>query len=390
MSDRPVPVRPSDVSSYLASKGWERDGDWNGASVWRLDGKARLLVPDVHAYDDADQLIGEAVAKIARYEQRPEDEVARDIAEPMTDAQFFRLHPDTPSGFIPLPAGVKAAQAILDLLKTAATAAEQGPRLLFEGQRTPLVNDFLHGILLGSAAPGSYILTARVPTSPLRPTQQLNLFDEEEDLATAPDLTGRTVIAGLHESVRACRLAAEQALQDRGELGSFYGSDDDPSQPVLSANLCRALSELGGEGRNQPFEVGFSWARGVPVSTRDAAEPVEPEVAFTSAMPTILHRAANELETLALSGRAMITGEIIALYRRQPGEQSRVRVRGEFRVGDQARGKQRPVWVVLTPAQYDQAWEAHQTGLQVEAEGNLATTDRRLQLRARTFRVLPG
>ncbi len=102
-------IRPLDVSSYLASKGWQRDGDWHGASVWRLGTRARLLVPDLQEYDDADQLIREAVAKIARYEARPEFDVWQDIAEPMVDTQFFRLHPQTPTGSIPLPAGVKAA-----------------------------------------------------------------------------------------------------------------------------------------------------------------------------------------------------------------------------------------------------------------------------------------
>ena len=65
-------IRAPDVSSYLASKGWQRDGDWRGASVWRLGSEARLLVPDLHEYEDADQLIHAAVAKIAKYESRPE------------------------------------------------------------------------------------------------------------------------------------------------------------------------------------------------------------------------------------------------------------------------------------------------------------------------------
>ena len=29
----------------------------------------------------------------------------------------------------------------------------------------------------------------------------------------------------------------------------------------VSANICKALGDLGGEHRNRAFEVGFTWAR---------------------------------------------------------------------------------------------------------------------------------
>ena len=122
-------------------------------SVWRLGSEARLLIPDLHEYEDADELIQTAVAKIAKYEARPEHDVLLDIAEPMVDAQFYRIHPDAPSGSVPLPTGVKAAESVLNLMKTAATAVEQGLHLLYEGRRSQQVDGFLHRVLLGSATP---------------------------------------------------------------------------------------------------------------------------------------------------------------------------------------------------------------------------------------------
>jgi hypothetical protein len=373
VNDFQATVRARDVSGYLASKGWERDGDRNGASVWRLGNQARLLVPDLQAYDDADELIHAAVAKIARYEARPELAVWQDIAEPAVDAQFYRLHPaHAPAGSIPLPEGFKAARSIHNLLRFAATATEQGPGTYFEGNRSAQVNTFLHRVLLGSAAPGSYILTARIPAAPAG-QQQLDFMN-----GAAQEFSGRAVMAHLHSALEATRAAAASALRDRGDLGAFYES----VEQGVSANLCEALSDLGGEQRNQPFEIGFSWARAVP-----AQRPAQ-EVKFTGAMPQILAMAAGELVALARSGTARITGTITDLHDER-NEPSRIKVKGELRVSKKENFPRRPIWVVLGPADYQTAIDAHRRGRHVAAEGHLTTTRRRLELRADTFQVLP-
>jgi hypothetical protein len=365
MSENPTTVTAPDVASYLASKGWQRDGDWRGASIWRLDGQARLLVPDLHAYDDAEQLVAEAIAKIAKYEQRPETDVRQDIAEPMTDAQFFRLHPDAPAGLIPLPEGAKAANSILELLKHAALATEQGANQMHvQGRRTSQVNAFLHDVRLGAAMPGSYILTVRSPAEPGGPAQ----LDFGDDL---PRFSGRRVLANLYTALIAAQAAAQQAARTGADSAPFYEAVENG----VSANLCWALGELGGEGRDHPFEIGFSWARGVP-----GQEPT-PDVEFTGAMPPVLMRAGNELAELARKGPARITGRITAVNDEQAarGEPPRVKIQGELRkLGPQAQARalpHRPIWVVLEGPDFRAA---------LEVTPNL----RRLELKASSFRVL--
>jgi hypothetical protein len=362
-------IRPPDVSSYLASRGWQREGDWHGSSVWRLGTQARLLVPDLQEYEDADQLIQEAVAKIAKYEARPELDVWQDIAEPMVDTQFFRLHPYAPTGTIPLPAGVKAAQGILNLMKTAATVTERGTRVLVEGRRSQRVDSFLHTVLLGSAVPGSYVLTSKVPTDAVG-MQELDILDD------ARAFSGRAIVEHLHVALEAARAAAQRVLHDRDELDTFYSA----AEQGVTPNLCRALGDLGGEQRDRPFEVGFSWARGMP-----GPEPV-PEIEFTEAMPSILVRAGDELEVLARDGTARISGVITDLHD-EGIEPSRIKIRGELQAPGQARFPRRSIWVTLSDADYSVAIEAHRRRLQVEAVGAFATTGR-LDLQASSFRVL--
>jgi hypothetical protein len=363
-------VSAADVSGYLASKGWERDGEWRGASIWHLGETARLLIPDLRDFDDTDQLIREAVAKIAGYEARPERDVWQDIAEPSVDAQYYRLHPDAPSGSIPLPAGVKAAASILEILRVTAIATEQGTRMRIEGRRTSTVDTFLHRVLLGSAAPGSYILTARMPAGSVG-NGQLDLFDSPREFS------GRAVAAQLRTALDAARNAAEQTLSGRGALDPFY----DAVESGVSGNLCKALSDLGGEGRDQPFEIGFSWARAVP------GQETAPEISFTSDMPRVLARAADELTALARSGTAQISGPITHL-RDEPNEPSRIKVRGVVQLPGQPKFPRGSLWVILTGPQYQEAIEAHRLGRHVEAQGRLTTTRRRLELQPNSFRVL--
>lgn len=367
----PAPVlSAAEISSYLRSKGWQRDGDWRGAGIWRLGNQARLLVPEQGQRDDDEELILDAVRKIAKYEQRPEIDVRLDITEPMVDAQYFTVHPDAPPGSIPLPSGLRTVNGIHDLIKTAATTVENGPHLLFDRRRSSRVEEFLQRVLLGAAIPGSYVLTARIPAEP--PGQQ-PLFE----VGAGQEFSGRAVAIQLHTAAQAARNAAERVLGEQQEFSTFY----DVFEQGVSANLCRALGDLGGQRRDRPFEIGFAWARGLEVQDRPQ------EIRFTDAMPRVLAKAGDELAALARGRTAQITGEITDLHDRR-GEPSRIKVAGQLRVHGAEDFPRRSIWVVLSAGDYDIAIEAHRRGHSVEASGRLNSSGRRLELHADSFRVL--
>jgi hypothetical protein len=372
-------VDPADLSGYLESRGWRREGSFRGAGVWELESSGRLLIPDHREYQDDGELLQAAVRKLAVYEERPEQDLLLDITEPMVDSQYFRTHPDAPSGTIPLPSGVRAIQGIQELMKNAARTVEDGPQLLFEGRRSGLVDRFLHQVALGTARPGSYVLTARVPVAAPAPPQ-LSLWGEEQPQAERHELPGRAVLDQLSQAVAAARSAADQVLERRPDGGpERLDAFDDCVGQGVSANLCKALADLGGYDRDRPFEIGFRWARGLP-----GAEPRQPSV-FTGRMTGILFRAGEELERLAKSGHTRITGDVETLDMR--GEQRRIKLVGELR----SRGGEpfhRALWVIVSPGQYDRAIEAQRAGWRIDAEGRLVTVHRRREMRPDRFDVL--
>lgn len=380
MPERETVIDPSELSGYLASRGWRREGSWRGAGVWELESSGRLLIPDRREYQDDGELLAEAVRKLAGYEERPEQELLLDIAEPMVDSQYFRTHPETPSGTIPLPSGVKALNGVHILMSTAARTVEEGPRLLFEGQRSGPVKSFLHRVMLGTARPGSYVLTARVPVSaPDQP--QPSLWEEDGKAAgRQAGIPGRAVLSQLRQAVVAARAAAGQVIDRRVTNGQErLDVFDDSVDQGVSANLCKALGDLGGYSKDRPFEIGFSWARGLP-----GQEPSEP-IAFTRPMAGILSRAADELERLAKSGHAQIIGEVETLNMRA-GEEPRIKVVGEFR-SDGREPYQRALWVIVSRSQYDQAIEAQRAGWWIDAEGRMVTAHRRREMRPERFDI---
>ncbi len=374
MTDPGLAVEPLNLNGYLESRGWQRDGTYRGANVWSLGPSGRLLIPERLEYDDDSDLIVEAVRQLAAYEERPERDVIRDIAEPMVDAQYYRLFPDAPAGMISLPSGVRAIQGVHDLLGAAARAVHEGPRLHFEGRRAAPVENFLHQVMLGTAMPGSYILTARVPVDAVR-QQVLDLGETLKTSMGRLDLPAREVVSRLHEAVHAAQGAAQRVIQD-GRVDGFY----DGVEQGLSANLCRALADLGGSRRNHPFEVGFTWAYGLPQQQTGGA------ISFSGTMAAVLTNAAQELEQLARTGQARITGYVENLYSR-PGEQRRIKIVGDLQDQAGMRLARRSLWVTVTEDQYDQAFEAQRRGWSLDIEGQLGTAQRRLEMRPSRFDV---
>ncbi|GAB4587630.1 hypothetical protein [Nocardia sp. IFM 10818] len=328
--------------------------------MWEQVEVGRLLVPARLEYPDDAELLHTAVRQLANIEGRAPWEVALDIAEPEMDIPSFRLQPDTPSGTIPLPSALKAMQGIHDLLKVSAQTVELGTRLLYVGPRSKQVDNFLQRVRIGTTRPGSYIFDARVPVST---PAQLTL-----DAEWSNELAGRVVTTGLFKAVNAAHAAA--ASVTRGDAG--FGCFDDAVEEGVSANLCAALGNLGGAEKNRPFEIGIAWARS------ETAELPSRTLSFSHHMVRALVSASSELEKLAKSGHATITGMVETLDW-HANEEPRVRVKGELQT--RADTFQRSIWIVLSQEDYRRAFAAQETQRPLRVRGELTPARKRLEMR---------
>lgn len=357
MSEPLSAVDPRDLSLYLASQGWQRQGLWRGAMIWRRESAGQVLIPDRLEYQDDEELLQQAVRTLAEFEERTEQEVLLDVTEPLTDTQMYRLHPDGPSGTIPLPSALRAMQGIHDLLKVSAQTTEQGPRLLFTGRRSGQVDNFLKQVKMGSSRPGSYVFHARVPV--VRASSQDSLWDDSP-------LAGRDILLTMYKALDAARTAAS-AVVDGYPLSVF----DEYVEQGVSANLCTALGNLGGMDKSDAFDITFSWARARPI---DPPGPLR----FSGPMARALARAGGELQKFASVGRATVVGLIETLRRGDSGDEWQVKIQGSLttETGQFRRG----VWVLVNAANYQRAFHAQIRKRSIRVTGRLVPAPRRLEL----------
>lgn len=355
MTQAPYELDVENLVSYLVAAGWHQYPEtWRGAGVWAPAeyGKRELLVPMDLRYRDSRQLLEAAVDELAKYEDRRPDEVLRDIAEPLVDKQEYRLHPPTPSGTVPLPTAVKAFGGVHNLLAAARRGLDEAAMPSFTGRRPATVTTFLRTVLLDTTSAGSYVMMVRVPLG-------------QRGASGRP--LGRRVVTRLHDAVSTVHRVV-QAVAQTDSIRAF----DSTVEHGVTQQLCEALVELGGPDKNQRFEIGIHWARGLE------SELPPLRVGFTEQTIEILDRGAKRLQELASAGRATMTGKIKEMhYAPAP---HRVKVHGILqRNGD--RREETVIWVQLNAAQYERASREHQSpNLTFQFTGQLSLSGRRLDM----------
>ena len=352
----------ADMRSYLAAAGWrQRPDTWRGATLWDHPGGFGALVPPRDGMDDAEERSWELLQVLTKAEGRPPEEIAEDIASPMMDVQSVRTFPrDQPSGYISLPAGLRALEGIRDLFALSARSEMEGRRFAYRGNHPKQVSSLLDAVQLGLTKPGSYTYMMRVPAEP--PGQQ--------EMVTDGDAFLRRSTTRLYQAIGAAH-AATSAVVANGEFAAF----DEAVSDGVSANLCDALSNLAGTYRQQPFDIGFRWARGLPVDL-----PAD-TIKFGAQAGSVLRNAAKRLWRLDSSGNAQVMGLVESLHDDPHGDDRwRIRVRGDVLTNAGTAHERRAIWLRLTREDYPRAVDAHVRRLQVRAAGRLEPTGRRIEL----------
>ncbi|MFC8519468.1 hypothetical protein [Streptomyces sp. NPDC057257] len=351
-----IPLKVDDIASYLAETGWERDPQgWRGASVWQHPGDYEVLVPARDGMGDNDRRVREILRCLCALEDRPAGEIALEIARPQLDKQSFRTFPTGhDSGYTSLLLGTQAVLGVRNVLAAAARTVVQGPHFAFAGRQPGVVGDLLRAAELGPSRAGSYVVETRVPA------------DATVWSPSGENVTGRAVLVQMHEAVSAARAAVAD-----GDPAAF----DDTVTAGVSADLCKALSELCGAKRCEPFDITFRWARSQPL---DAPSHV---VSFPETSGSLLSAAHERLRRLNAGGAATVSGVVEGLHDDASGnDRWRIRVRGDLRT-EHAEPVRRAVWVRLPDQEsYDRAITAHREGREVEVAGELSSTTGRVEL----------
>mgnify|MGYP006292230799 CR=1 FL=1 len=297
-------VQAADVRHYLLADGWERmKGLTDDIAVFRRgDGDDEVVVPMKKELPDYHyRRMAEAISDIADYEDRPSQEILRDLLTGPSDVVRFRVDdPSVSDGTILIEDGMNlfggAKKALLASACSVVEPLPYYPRLSRSEATT-----FIKSCRMASE-PGSFIARVICPLDAVpseAEARQLALSSTGADVVEAAPFTRRvthTLMAALDTLVTST---------DRDESASLF---DKPEEKRLSANLCDALLEMQPKGRHSSLSVSSHWS-----ARHRSAEVPASKVKLTFEHFEVVEKLANELRPRREPEESAFLGTVVEL-----------------------------------------------------------------------------
>jgi len=352
-------LRPLDVTSYLHSTGWNLASDLSDkASLWTLAGNHDLevLVPKRQAFGDYAIRVSDILSALSSVEKRSQLSVYADIAAIWSDLVRFRSPSrDVDQGTIALRAGVEFFEGARDALLAAACSAvvKKGN---YPTRKPQQASDYIERVRLGQTERGSFVVTLLCPVTPKLNSATEGIF--------ADDPFERKVTKTLMGSLEALKQASQHAA-----ASADFGPFQEAIQDGVSANLCSAISRLGGASLEGGLEISVSWSRSRgPESTTPRRIFIEPD-----ALP-VIQEAARLFREREPREEFNLVGFVEELRRLETDPVGRVRIAGLVD------GAARRVSVDFDEPQYQIASEANTQRRIVSCTGALVKRGRSFSL----------
>ena len=352
-------IPPTDLRDYAKEKGWVLLKDAAKDRLYVMSNphfeRRQLVFPMDTTAPDYSEAVMLVVDKLATLEGRNPHEIIKNLLEVGDDAIAFRVtttRPDERS--LPLAfAGSLIAGAQQLLLASACTVLKpqaHHPRLgRVEAQQLLETAKFRH------TQAGSFVLNVSCPVQGL--DVQAPLLPDE----TNAPFVRRTTVA-LRKALRELVTAIET-----DSLDAFIESTKHAASPVVSSNLCEALTRFEDSSLKNSVEIGITWAASIPKpANEDRVSVVRVQYDYFSRIEEVRRELRAEEQHLEdvfpgtverLDGEmgpdGKRSGEIILSLLTSDGEQVRASAN-------------------LNAADYEKADEAHMTdGAFVKVTGKL-------------------
>jgi hypothetical protein len=227
----------------------------------------------------------------------------------VADALRFRKETAAPSGLIPWRQGQELIEAARGALAAGAKAF-MSPARQFSNRYGAFANRYLDTILMGQTAPGSYVVTAFVPTDVYVPLHNKEV--EGFGLPGVDVATGREVTDVLARALE----ATVEAIGHYRSTASLAAFQAGVSQGI-SFELAEAVRQLASD--SDGADIKIEWER--PVEATLAGESVTNNVTFEfePGDAPILERAKAQLHVNIAPERQSITGRVHLLTRKDAG-----------------------------------------------------------------------
>ncbi|MFF0579160.1 hypothetical protein [Streptosporangium saharense] len=366
--------------AYLRGSGWTLEDDDGRTTLWRpvrsdMETMMRIVLPARQEVRDYAERADEALRTLAYVERRLPQEVSADMSFGGADNVSVRLTPDAPAGEAPLFLAHSAISALRNYVVASATALD-ADYLVLPPRRPQRAESYAAQTRI-STQPGSFVLSLALPlVDAYTEGATASVAGQESLLDIPPRPFGRKVTSRMLAAAQRARRLAEEVGEGDKPLSAF----GQLGQASPNAIELEALSLLGGPDHDV-YQIRFSQSPLAPGSH----EPTRLKI--TPGQQRILGEAADFLRTKQPRAGITVSGLVVRLFRERKYGKGEVVIQGV----DDDTGETRRFRVELDESDYNLAVQAHKTGLEVTATGDLDVRGTRRSLRRLTcFSVLPA
>lgn len=355
------------LSLYLSSSSdWSKERGNERRQVFRHKSGTLVFVPMQRATDFL-ALTMAAATEIAAAENRTPQEVAIDLVWRKFDK--IHVHREAEESSLLYSAGVEMHQALGDLILSAARAVSE-PRAVYVGGRYPrMVADYFDQVRMIPSEKGSFVVRALLPI----------IWSSTEpafDMVGPPNQAVRQVSTTI---LRAAGVAVNTANQVVANENMERWND--AIEEGVSANLCEALTNLVGHGKEAgriSLRISWTWAK-----PADSVNPVEIPVELGE----VLKAGAEYLRGQSDEETVLITGRVTTLHRESATGPGEITVTGFIEAIDSRNGTLR---CELDEDTYRSAISAHDGGQTVTVSALVRPAPRGIVVQhVEYFRVQP-
>ncbi|MFF0892277.1 hypothetical protein [Streptomyces sp. NPDC003278] len=243
-------LTPSAVSQFLASHDWELElHQPKVREIWRYAASPsatthRVMIPLATDFEDFTPRFVDALESLGHIHDWDAGQLLERVIATRADLFFVRLDQEMIDGTIPFQQAEKTLQALLKMMKSAATTAAD-PYHSHRGRRPAAVNDFLdEDVRLGHTKHGSFIFTI---VSRLGDADPQPIGDHEQPTMPFSRQVMETLARGLETTKRLTHTWDQEAFASPSRLG-------------LSAGLVESLEEMSQPQNLRSLELSFEWA----------------------------------------------------------------------------------------------------------------------------------
>lgn len=250
MSSGP-PISPMDLRDYLKARGWVLRQEAIKDRLYVLNNKdyprRQLIFPMDTTAPDYVESIESLIAKLAEMTGQMQKSLKSALAAVHSDVVRLRVYFDGNDRSLPLPFATALIAGTEKLLKAAACTAVV-PRIYHPRLALTEAIQFIEKSRFGQTEEGSYIVQVACPVNSMEVQGALDLDEKDTPFV-------RQVTHSLNLALGQLVTAIEADTLD--DLVDMLKTD---SAPLISANLCEALSGLHDEQIDNALDIGFNWS----------------------------------------------------------------------------------------------------------------------------------